>query len=64
MNRKGAEGPAAGPPVTPAGNEEFTATDEQERRGYARSGRDPYEVWRTRVKAASRRQEAQRERLR
>ena len=64
MNRNGAEGLPAGPPATPAANEEFTATDEQERRGYARSRRDPYEVWRTRVKAASRRQEAQRDRLR
>ena len=63
MERNGAEGLPAGPPATPAANEEFTRSDEQARRAYARSGWDPYEVWRTRVKASSREQEAERERL-
>ena len=54
MKRKGAEGLAAGQPVTPAANEEFTETAESlERLEYARTGWDPYEVWRTRVKATS-----------
>ena len=63
MERNGAEGLPAGPPATPAANEEFTGSDVQERRGYARAGWDPYEVWRTRVKASPRKQEAERERL-
>jgi hypothetical protein len=57
MNRKGAEGVAAGPRIIPAANEEFTGTDERERLAYTRAGWDPYEVWRTRVKASSRKTE-------
>lgn len=66
MKRKGAEGLAAGTPVIPAANEEFTETAESlERLAYTRAGWDPYEVWRTRVKATSRaRQEHERDPLR
>jgi len=67
MKRKSAEGLAAGAPVTPAANEEFieTAADAPERHADTPSGWDPYEVWRTRVKASSRaRQEAERDPLR
>jgi hypothetical protein len=53
MNRKGAEGLPAGPPVLPAANEEFARTDEREQLAYTQAGWDPYEVWRTRVKASS-----------
>jgi hypothetical protein len=53
MKRKGAAGFAAGTRIPPAANEEFTGTvnglDRVER---PRSGWDPYEVWRTRVKAS------------
>jgi hypothetical protein len=54
MKRKGAEGLAAGEPVTPAANEEFTETTELQTLAYTQTGWDPYEVWRTRVKATSR----------
>lgn len=58
MKRKGAEGLAAGQPVTPAANEEFTDAVETletlERLVYTSTGWDPYEVWRTRVKATAR----------
>jgi hypothetical protein len=55
MKRKGAEGLAAGQPVTPAANEEFTETAEGlQTPAYTPTGWDPYEVWRTRVKATSR----------
>ena len=56
MKRKGAEGLSAGHPVTPAANEEFPGTvkDVVDTLEYPRSGWDPYEVWRTRVKATSR----------
>ena len=57
MKRKGAEGLPAGPRITPAANEEFTGTDEHATLGYTRPGWDPYEVWRTRVKASSRKAE-------
>lgn len=66
MQRKGAEGLAAGQPITPAANEEFTETAEGlETLAYTHTGWDPYEVWRTRVKATSRvSQEQERDRLR
>jgi len=66
MKRKGAEGLAAGQPVTPAANEEFTETAEgPQTPAYTHTGWDPYEVWRTRVKATSRvSQERERDRLR
>jgi hypothetical protein len=55
MKRKGAEGLPAGPRVAPAANEEFTGTESGlYRPERPRSGWDPYEVWRTRVKASSR----------
>jgi hypothetical protein len=55
MKRKGAEGLTAGPPAIRAANEEFTATvNRLDAISYSRSGWDPYEVWRTRVKASSR----------
>ena len=58
MKRKGAEGLPARQRLTPAANEEFTGTVSDLFR-YAdqlptrRSGWDPYEVWRTRVKASA-----------
>ena len=55
MKRKGAEGIPAVKPLTPAANEEFSGTtSELDTHTYARSGWDPYEVWRTRVKASAR----------
>lgn len=59
MKRKGAEGLSAGPTVTPAANEDFNeivgGLEHLERIDRPRSsGWDPYEVWRTRVKASSR----------
>jgi hypothetical protein len=60
VKRKSAEGVTAGPPVTRAANEEFpggvNGLDRitSDRIAYPRSGWDPYEVWRTRVKASSR----------
>jgi hypothetical protein len=58
MKRKGAEGLSAGPTVIPAANEEFNeivgGLEHLERIDRPRSGWDPYEVWRTRVKASSR----------
>jgi hypothetical protein len=55
MKRKGAEGLPAVKRLTPAANEEFTeSTTGLDTRNFARSGWDPYEVWRTRVKASSR----------
>jgi hypothetical protein len=61
VKRKNAEGVTADPRVTPAANEEFpgmvTGLDGLnglDRLAYPRSGWDPYEVWRTRVKASSR----------
>jgi hypothetical protein len=55
MKRKGAEGLTAVKRLTPAANEEFSeATADLDANTYARSGWDPYEVWRTRVKASSR----------
>ena len=64
MKRKGAEGIPARQRLTPAANEEFTesvndpnkydpARSDLERLAAPRSGWDPYEVWRTRVKASS-----------
>jgi hypothetical protein len=64
MKRKGAEGVPARQRPTPAANEEFTGTvDELYRHDLdvhdldtlatPRSGWDPYEVWRTRVKASA-----------
>jgi hypothetical protein len=66
MKRKSAEGLTAGPGVIPAANEEFAGTvKEFDRLTYSRSGWDPYEVWRTRVKASSRaKQERERDPLR
>jgi len=57
MNTKGAEGLPAGSRITPAANEIFTGTNEREGLAYTRAGWDPYEVWRTRVKASSRKTE-------
>jgi hypothetical protein len=56
MKRKGAEGLTAGPPAIWAANEEFTdaMVSRLDAMSYSRSGWDPYEVWRTRVKASSR----------
>ncbi len=64
MKRKGVEGIPARQPLTPAANEEFTVTvsdvgrHDLGRRDLdrltRRSGWDPYEVWRTRVKASAR----------
>lgn len=55
MKRKGTPGLPAGHRLTPAANEEFTtAVDGLERLESPRWGWDPYEVWRTRVKASSR----------
>ena len=63
MKRKGAEGIPARQQLTPAANEEFTgavsylgqefARYDLERLAAPRSGWDPYEVWRTRVKASA-----------
>ena len=64
MKRKGAEGIPARRPVTSAANEEFDGTmddlDEHDldlhapdRLATPRPGWDPYEVWRTRVKASA-----------
>ena len=65
MKRKGAEGIPAGQRLTPAANEEFIVTVTEEvtphdlsrrdldRLSTPRSGWDPYEVWRTRVKASA-----------
>ena len=64
MKRKGAEGIPARQPSTPAANEEFSgATDDLDmpeldlhaldRLATPRPGWDPYEVWRTRVKASA-----------
>jgi hypothetical protein len=64
MKRKGAEGVPARQRLTPAANEDFSGTmdvlDRQEldmrvldRIATPRSGWDPYEVWRTRVKASA-----------
>ena len=64
MKRKGAEGIPARQRLTPAANEEFTGTvndlnrldfgrSAPDRLATPRSGWDPYEVWRTRVKASA-----------
>ena len=64
MKRKGAEGIPARQRLTPAANEEFTVTVNDVSRhdlgprdldalSTPRSGWDPYEVWRTRVKASA-----------
>ncbi len=59
MKRKGAEGIPARQRLTPAANEEFTVTvndvsrRDLDRLSAPRSGWDPYEVWRTRVKASA-----------
>ncbi len=64
MKRKGAEGLPARQRPTPAANEEFTGTvndlnrydlarHDLDRLATRRSGWDPYEVWRTRVKASA-----------
>ena len=64
MKRKGAAGVSAGQRILPAANEEFADTvndlnqhdpdrHDVDRLATARSGWDPYEVWRTRVKASS-----------
>ena len=59
MKRKGAEGFPARQRLTPAANEEFTRTvsdllrHDLDRLTTRRSGWDPYEVWRTRVKASA-----------
>ena len=66
MNRKGAEGLPVIQQVTPAANEEFPGTlNVIEGADGSHSGWDPYEVWRTRVKATFRlEQENTRDRLR
>jgi hypothetical protein len=59
MKRKGAEGLPARQGLTPAANEEFTGTVSDlyglglDRLATRRAGWDPYEVWRTRVKASA-----------
>ena len=69
MKRKGAEGVPARQPLTPAANEEFAEMVDDlnrpdlnghdldlhalDRLATPRSGWDPYEVWRTRVKASA-----------
>jgi hypothetical protein len=64
MKRKGAEGFPARQRPTPAANEEFNRavhdldehdldTHALDRLAIPRSGWDPYEVWRTRVKATA-----------
>jgi len=64
MKRKGAEGIPARQQLTPAANEEFTGVVTElsrpepgrrdlDRLATSRSGWDPYEVWRTRVKASA-----------
>jgi hypothetical protein len=66
MKRKGAEGLPAGQRLTAAANEEFTGmVSGADRLASPRRGWDPYEVWRTRVKASARiHQERQRDPLR
>jgi hypothetical protein len=66
MKRKGAEGLPAGQRLTPAANEDFSGgVSGDDRLAYRRSGWDPYEVWRTRVKASARApQERERDPLR
>ena len=69
MKRKGAEGIPARQRLTPAANDEFTEMEDDlsgheldlpaelhalDRLATPRSGWDPYEVWRTRVKASAR----------
>jgi hypothetical protein len=50
--KESAEGLAADLPVAPAANESFIASgDALDTHAYQRPGWDPYEVWRTRVKA-------------
>jgi hypothetical protein len=64
MKRKGAEGFPARQRLTPAANEEFNGAVHDlhehdldrhalDRLATPRSGWDPYEVWRTRVKATA-----------
>jgi len=57
MKRKGAEGLPAHQRLIPAANDEFTGTVSDlyrlDRAAPRRSGWDPYEVWRTRVKASA-----------
>ncbi|HVN44186.1 MAG TPA: hypothetical protein VMT66_02965 [Steroidobacteraceae bacterium] len=61
MKRKGAEGIPARQQLLPAANEEFAGAgsdlsggrSDPDRLATARSGWDPYEVWRTRVKASA-----------
>ena len=55
MKRKGAQGTPVGQRIAPAANEEFSAlVNGLDRLEHPRSGWDPYEVWRTRVKTSSR----------
>ncbi|MBV8877339.1 MAG: hypothetical protein JO158_06480 [Gammaproteobacteria bacterium] len=72
MKRKGVEGIPARQPLTPAANEEFTVIvsdvvdlgrRDLDRLSTPRTGWDPYEVWRTRVKASAR-EKSEREPLR
>ena len=69
MKRKGAEGIPARQALTPAANEEFSVTVSEvsrydlgrrglDRLSTPRSGWDPYEVWRTRVKASAKEKSA------
>ena len=54
MKRKGAEGLPAVKRLSPAANEDFAETNSDlDTHAYARAGWDPYEVWRTRVKASA-----------
>ena len=73
MKRKGAEGVPARQRLSPAANEEFNGHDLDEhdldrdaldRLATPRSGWDPYEVWRTRVKASALKQKHGHEPLR
>ncbi|MBV9317551.1 MAG: hypothetical protein JOZ34_08825 [Gammaproteobacteria bacterium] len=72
MKRKGVEGIPARQRLTPAANEEFTVIvsdvvdlgrRDLDRLSTPRTGWDPYEVWRTRVKASAR-EKSEREPLR
>lgn len=53
MKSKGVEGLPADPQESLAANEDFAGTEERFDRLTSRSGWDPFDVWRTRVKKNS-----------